>query len=135
MLEYNGWVTIRESYNEENESTALLELISSEIASECTSLNQEMGTEVFNFRYINGSARLFVIGAANHNASDLKIVINFFEKLSKKAPGSYGILSYFDDEDNDGYSNEMQIFVLKKGTFSREKDTLLSPRIPIIEDI
>lgn len=58
----------------------------------------------------------------------------YFQTLAAKAPGSYGILSCWDDEDP-VKNNAFQIFILKKGRIIEADDIWLSPCVPEIEEI
>lgn len=60
-------------------------------------------------------------------------VFQLFEYIGSKAVGSYGILSCRDASGESGDDNEIQIYVLKRGALTKQKDTLLSPCVPEIE--
>ena len=70
---------------------------------------------------------------ANHRSPDVEAVIEFFEEIGKKAPGSYGILYVWDDEVLN-FDDEFQVGKLVRGNFEFVKDHYLSPRIPTLED-
>lgn len=132
MFEYQGWATIREACNEEDENDAKLELAVKKIGQQVKLIDH--GHRVIGLRPLNGSYRLWTIGFANHKGSDWFEVYNLFKYAAKNTVGSYGILSCWDDENTDGEHNEMQIYALKRGELIKHKDPFLSPCFPTIVD-
>lgn len=132
MLEYQGWATIKGTYNADSEDDHLLQSVFSKIKSrvnEIASSNQILG-----LRYVNGIPRLWALGFTNHKSQDWQEIYELFEYIAKISPSSYGILSFRDDEDPNGNYNEFQIYVLRRGEIIKQLDPFLSPCVPIIED-
>ena len=126
-FEFHGWATIRESYNEEGESEQRKEKAILAIKS---FLDDE-----FNFPsqlfYTNGQLHLMTSGNSNHYREP---PLELFELIRDIAPGSYGLLHILDEEDQSGWDNHFQTWVLKKGKLNKTRDTLLSPYVPEVEE-
>lgn len=135
MIEFSGWVTIKESYREQDDNDIELEKISMKLKNDVHQINEKYGNEICYFKTINGLYKIITCGYSNHKNKEFFDIFNLFESISKEAKGSYGIFSFIDDEDREGFDNEMQVFSLKKGVFLREKDNYLSPCVPTIEEI
>ena len=136
MFEYHAWASILPSYKEDDSLEDSLEdyfdAIEQEIIFEISKIsldNFESGT-----RYMNGTLSCWFMGYANHMPSEWYEIINFFEKLAIKAPGSYGII-YWKDDEMIGKNNEFQVKVLKKGQIYNCQDIFLSPCVPEIEEL
>lgn len=134
MIEYQGWVVIRESYNEVNESSELLDKIWDELKGIVNKINKERLAEICNLQVINGDYKLSILGLDNHKSSSWEEIVDLLKWLAKFAVGSYGLLYFYDDEDKNGLDNQFQVLVLKKGKVSIEKDNFLSPYIPEVEE-
>ena len=132
MFEYQGWATIREAYSERNEDENLLNDVVLSIKKIITQIDQPQ--RILDLKFMNGIPRLWVLGSTNHKGSDWEDVYKLFEFIAEKAPGSYGLLSYWDDEDDSGHDNFINVYALKKGKLSFHKDSFLSPCIPTIEE-
>ncbi len=132
MFEYQGWATIRESYLEEFESEKLLVDIVSKIKKVIKNIDDK--PQVIGLRHINGVPRLWIMGFSNHKGNDWNQAYDLFTMIASTAPGSYGVLSYRDDEDQNGNDNSINMYVLKKGQLSFHQDPFLSPCIPSIEE-
>ena len=132
MFEYQGWATILASYHENEAQEENFDKASRLLIDKLNSIaapHFESG-----IKYFNGSLRCWFIGFSNHCAQEWFEILEFYRLLAENAPGSYGILSCRDDEDEDK-NNEFRIFVLKKGKVIEVNDLLLSPCIPEIEEI
>ena len=132
MFEYQGWATILASYYEDEALEDKFNSISRELISEVNNISREHFE--CGIKYFNGLLRCWFIGFSNHKPKEWEEILDFYYLLSKKAPGSYGILSYRDDED-EYKNNEFRVFLLKKGNVIEVDDELLSPCIPEIEEI
>lgn len=60
----------------------------------------------------------------NHKGKEF-YPLEIFEWVAREGKGSYGILYYYDDEDEELY-NEFQVYVLKRGKLLKEVDKFLS---------
>jgi hypothetical protein len=88
---------------------------------------QQVVNRVFSLQMLNGNCVLSVVGSTNHKTKSVDEVINLFFKIAEMAPGTYGLLYLYDDEDKDGKNDEFQVYKVAKGEVTVEKDTLLSP--------
>ncbi|MBO6516768.1 MAG: hypothetical protein JJ975_09470 [Bacteroidia bacterium] len=131
MIDINGWVCIRESFNEEGEDEqkleSIIETIKSKIASELDIVN-----EYYDLRKVNYSVYLTITVAHNHKADH---VIDFFKWISSIAIGSYGLLYVHDDEDiKRGNDNRFKVWRMRKGKVDELDDPFLSPIHPEVEE-
>jgi|SRR3990172_3406744 len=130
MYHCHGWAVVSDSPKESDpEALAQLarrvELRVAQIASE---------NPLVVFRAVNGEYHLAVSGFRNHYGEHVSWVVELFYWISSVAPGSYGLLYAWDDEDPNGHNNEFQVWVMAKGRLVQQSDAYLSPCIPKIED-
>ena len=69
----------------------------------------------------------------NHKTERTEEMISMYEKITKIATGSYGLLYYLDDED-EVYSDEFRVLVSKKGKCEWKRDENFSPCSIMIEE-
>ena len=130
MIEFNGWVVIRESYNEEEENENILNSIIKQIELKITELDYT--NEFYLLKPLNGTYHLSIMGNHNHRTEN---GIEFFKWISKISKGSYGILYVQDDEDYErGNENKFKVWCMKKGNVIELYDTFLSPMNPEVEN-
>jgi hypothetical protein len=130
MFEYHAWVTVQSSAGDEEDTgeDAAFEAVEREIQS------LDGGTTAVSLRWVNGMAQLHMSGFLNHASGEGQQVVDTFRRVGQVAPGSYGLLYIRDDEDPQGRRNEFQVIVMRRGQTFTEKDSFLSPCIPVIED-
>lgn len=128
MVEVHGWITIRETYEvtDEENFDEILNLINVEIK-KLNYCNPQI-------KRINGECFIELLACTNHMSLDVKEMISFFDIVGKVAKGSYGLLYLHNDEDKDNY-NSFVVYRLARGKVEMYQDSLLSPIVPIIEDI
>ncbi len=130
MIEYHAWAVIRESTiensaNEMNMIKKIQEFI----------LKQSWRSGIMSFEPVNGQFHLFVSDAPNHRGERSEKIFSLFKFIALTAPGSYGLLYLWDDEDLiHGSENKFKVFVLARGSLEEKDDMYLSPCNPIIED-
>ena len=128
MVELHGWLSIWETYEDED-------LLSPEEIDEITRKvkeiisNSDCGIEL---KYINGTPFVNTLICSNHRTSEVDNIIEVYKSISKTATGSYGVIYLRDDEDDEHY-NEIQKYVFKKGACICKIDEDFSPCIPTIE--
>jgi hypothetical protein len=66
----------------------------------------------------------------NHNNSYIQEI---FEWVGQNAPGSYGLL-YYQNEENNEMTEGFKVYVMKRGRISTKMDKELSPKVPTLED-
>ena len=131
MFEYYGWITfVYSPYDVENEDEKLDVVISYAMNFIKQVLNEN---HIAELKVINAKYMASFAGYANHRSPDVEAVIEFFEEIGQKAPGSYGLLYVWDDEVPD-FNGEFKVGRLVRGEFEIVKDHYLSPRIPTLED-
>jgi hypothetical protein len=74
-------------------------------------------------------------GSANHRGEDHDALLTVLRHITKKLPGSYGLVYWLDDENPgnacfDGY----RVIVIARGQLLERFDPFLSPTNPTIED-
>lgn len=131
MVELHGWALIRENFVADSEEDNI-ERIVSRFRTEIRKL--EIDEKLLRMDYCNGEAVVTATKLANHYSDDIKGIIDFFKQIAFVAPGSYGLLYLYNDEDTNGFDNVFQVFVLSKGSFVLHRDPFLSPYIPGVED-
>jgi hypothetical protein len=124
MYEFHGWVTLRVGADDDLRSDATLFTWLEKLVE---SLNG--GNRTIEIAWNNGDCFLWMQGSHNHKDPAFE---ELFIAIAPKAPGSYGLLYVWDDEDPESY-NEFRVFRMAHGSVTIEKDPFLSPCIPVIE--
>jgi hypothetical protein len=136
MFEYHGWVSLRATVAVEdspeadahNEARlyAAVEALRRRVA--------EIGDwYLVDVRWMNGSPFLHLAGNPNHRGMLGDEILELFRYVARIAPGSYGLLYLWDDEDA-RYDNEFRVFRVVRGTVTEHADPFLSPAVPVLED-
>lgn len=133
MITFQGWAIIRESFNEGDESEALRKSIQEELEKKVMLLDETNESLFLKLGYFNGELKLLIAGASNHKTAPWFEVLKLYKWLSQNAIGSYGLLHFHDDEDQQGLSNSFQVYSLKKGILEHGIDPFLSPVVPEVE--
>ncbi|MFB8004370.1 Imm7 family immunity protein [Nocardia sp. NPDC056000] len=130
MFEYHGWVTVQSSAGDETDR----EREAARVAA-ATLLRGLQGVPgLADIRTVNGANQVHIGGLANHRGGQGDEVLEVFCGIGRVAPGSYGVLYFWDDEDSAG-RDEFQVVVMRRGEVSVESDGYLSPCVPVIEDM
>jgi hypothetical protein len=130
MYECHGWAVLRESPCEVD-AGHLFSI--AETVRKCLRTLGEANPWV-SLSVVNGTYHLVVTGFSNHRGHEAAEVHDVFRLLCQIAPGSYGLLYVWDDEDTEGYENQFQVWVLARGSMERRTDAYLSPCVPVLED-
>lgn len=127
MFELHSWLTIRETYKNEDEldNNTFIESVKKIIL--------EFSNNEISLKTKNGICYIEFSIFSNRKTVEFDNLIILYHKIIHIAKGSYGIIYLWDDEDFNGKDNEFQLFIIKKGKMYEEKDRYLSPCIPIIE--
>ena len=124
MFECYGWVSVNEDGKTASNIISIIE----------NTFDKDIGLNTHTIgRYMNGTYKASIMINNNH-AGNWNWVKNLYETIAGKSNFSYGIVFFNNDKDINGFENEFQTWVLKRGVFAREKDHHLSPRNPTIED-
>ena len=122
MLELHGWLSIRETYEDED-------LFSGEyinkIIQKVKEVIQSSGCGI-ELHYMNGVPFVNTSLYANHRTKEVDAIIETYKNISKIATGSYGKIYLRDDEDVE-YYNEFQMYVFKEGDCTYKIDKDFSP--------
>jgi hypothetical protein len=127
MFEYHGWISVRtspEADADEPPSPQLYERLRARI-------DEIASPYLLDLRWMNGEVFIHLGGFPNHRPS--RELSALFEHVGAIAPGSYGLLHIWDDEDP-GHENEVRVLRLVRGAVTEHTETLLSPCIPTLED-
>jgi hypothetical protein len=130
MYEFHGWVTIHETTAEIDAGN--LEGIIGNIQGYISKLSWSSG--LLKLYPANGMYHLAVGGCLNRKTSEAEDLLQLYRFIAEQAPGSYGLLYTWDDEDIEGYDNEFRVYVLARGNLQLKKDIYLSPCVPVVED-
>lgn len=127
MVELHGWLSIWETYGDEdllsqNELDGIMRKVKDIVS--------ESGLEM---RYINGVPFVNTLLCSNHRTAEVDNIINAYTKITQTATGSYGVIYLRDDEDAEHY-NDFRIYVFKNGTCTQRADVDFSPCAPTIEE-
>jgi len=132
MVEFHGWITLRDTYSCNMEENLNFERVVANINKDIDSFDWCNGFH--DIRTVNGEYQLIISGYLNHKSKEIDELFNIYEKIAKKAIGSYGLLYIHDDEDKEGYDNTFIVYALAKGKIKRYADNYLSPYIGIVEE-
>lgn len=130
MIELHGWVTVRETYKAAMDEEEQIDLIVQKIQDIIESLHWFKPT----IKVMNGEYFLEFTLYSNRKDSRSREVFELYSRIGELAPGSYGLIYLYDDEDVEGRENRFQVFSLARGIVEEREDTFLSPVIPMIED-
>ncbi|OCG00674.1 Imm7 family immunity protein [Gilliamella sp. wkB308] len=131
MIEYYGWISLRNSTyeNNENEMNSILNKLTLFISEH----EFENSTGFIKIHKVNGCCQLLFSGNTNHYSQDVAEIFELYQYVAKISQGSYGLLYVKNDESSDKF-NEFEVYVLARGKIKKENDQFLSPCIPKIED-
>ncbi|MEM9101208.1 MAG: Imm7 family immunity protein [Pseudomonadota bacterium] len=125
MFEIHGWVNLSVFAKDES----ALEKIGSlnDFLKKTKNDDIKKGLQLINGCYVFYIARLF-----NHR-TQAQLIIKLIYEIPKIFPTSYGLVYYRDDEDK-SLVNKFEVIVIEQGKIIKQKDSYLSPCVPIIED-
>jgi len=132
MYEYHGWVTVRESYLNEDDADENIDSMVSDIRDKIRDI--DCGHGLLDLRAVNGEYHFSVSGFLNRKSVQADEMMELFAFIAKKAVGSYGVLYVLDDEDENDEENQFQVYVMARGKIEKKKDAFLSPFVPTVED-
>ncbi|CAJ1317055.1 Imm7 family immunity protein [Paenibacillus nuruki] len=128
MYQYHGWAVISQSVDDEindKEDHKVLLKVQNYISQMKDNIN------IIEVKAINGQYHFLITGFSNHKILSKYNPITILRRIGEIAPGSYGILYVYDDED-EVYFNEFRVYVLTRGYLAEKQDPFLSPLIPTI---
>jgi hypothetical protein len=129
VFEYHGWVTIGVSSADEDE-TALLDRIVERVRRAVRDFGD---IDLVDLRWANGVPMLHFAGMDKHGGVMAPELLDLFTRVGTLAPGSYGLLHVWDDQDLQ-HDNEFRVHRMARGQVTELADTYLSPVAPVIVD-
>ncbi|WP_052732768.1 Imm7 family immunity protein [Hymenobacter terrenus] len=123
MIEIHAWITLRYS-DYDSEDHLQRDFIANFKGYLAQQYNWVLENSYGRFIDRNG-LECFAIDV-QHNHKDSFYVLDIFSWVAKESTGSYGLLYFHDDEDQEAF-NEFQVYVLKRGKLAKSKDSFLSP--------
>jgi hypothetical protein len=126
MFQLHGWAEVLGTTTGEEDYAELKRVVAS-IRARIVEIGLDDRVEVVGR---GGSFVLRVNLVQNRKRGDLELCRGLLAEIGERAVGSYGIFYVRDDEYNDVF----QRLVLRRGVVKLEKDDILSPIVPTIED-
>ncbi|MDQ6420473.1 Imm7 family immunity protein [Paenibacillus sp. LHD-117] len=125
MFEFHGWIVLRYHTHDTNE------ILQDKAYNKFINYLKVADTEgISTVKRRNGLNSWVINGLHNHRSD---YVLEMYKWVSENLPGSYGLLYIHDDEDVRDH-NKFVVWKLARGALTCEKDSLLSPYIPVVED-
>ncbi|MEC3981425.1 immunity 7 family protein [Amycolatopsis sp. H20-H5] len=129
MFEYHGWVTIGDSATGDDDA-ALLERLVDRVG---RAIRDFADFDLLDLRWVNGVPVLHLGGLDKHGSTVGPELIDLFTRVGELAPGSYGLLHVWDDQDP-LHDNEFRVHRMARGQVVEQADTHLSPVTPTLLD-
>lgn len=127
LVEFHAWVTLRLSYmaDDDEDDYKLYNIIEK--------IKRRIKDSIASIIVKNGEFFLVAHSFSNHLSREYDEFFEIIDFIRKTAPGSYGIMYMFDDEDMQK-NNAFKVYVLKKGKLQVLDDIYLSPFFPEVEE-
>lgn len=141
MYSVHGWATISPSYRnddalddllDDDKMDALRDQIANyirELGLDRTEQRMNPFAEIYDLNY---ETHLWLTGSNNH-ATWHQAIMDLFNFIADKAPGSYGLLYVENDEDAE-HPGHFRVWVLARGALVEHGDPFLSPHFSVVED-
>ncbi|MET7990666.1 immunity 7 family protein [Amycolatopsis sp. NPDC005232] len=130
MYEYHGWVTIAATTSGDDDA-ALLERLVDRVHRAV----RDAGTlDLVDLRWSAGMPMLHLGGLDKHGGAIAPELLETFTRVGELAPGSYGLLHVWDDQDPD-HDNEFRVFRMARGLVTEFRDEHLTPVAPTVLDV
>ncbi|MFC3453222.1 immunity 7 family protein [Amycolatopsis speibonae] len=129
MFEYHGWVTIQASPSGDDDA-ALLERIVERVHRAVRDFDDG---DLVDLRWAAGAPVLHLGGMDKHGTTIAPELVDLFTRVGDLAPGSYGLLHVWDDQDPE-HDNEFKVYRMARGLVTEHRDEHLSPVAPTVLD-
>ncbi|ONF62770.1 immunity 7 family protein [Amycolatopsis keratiniphila] len=129
MFEYHGWVTIQASPSGDDDA-ALLERIVERVHRAVRDFDDG---DLLDLRWAAGVPVLHLGGMDKHGTAIAPELVDLFTRVGDLAPGSYGLLHVWDDQDPE-HDNEFKVYRMARGLVTERGDEHLSPVAPTVMD-
>jgi hypothetical protein len=130
MYQYHGWAVLRTTFTSDEVEDSEDERVRQSVAEYLASRNWPY---VLGMQAVNGAYHVWITGMPNHRPLLAWSPVEVFRRIAELAPGSYGLLFVWDDEDADGYNNASRVYVMARGELQERLDPFLAPCIPVLE--
>ena len=90
--------------------------------------------DLIDLRWSAGMPMLHFGGFDKHAAGLAPALLDLFTRAGELAPGSYGLLHIWDDQDPE-HDNEFQVYRMARGQVTEREDPHLTPVAPTVLDI
>ncbi|MEL6196171.1 MAG: Imm7 family immunity protein, partial [Myxococcota bacterium] len=113
MVVQYGWAFLRAKVDDEEEYIPEIDDVDRlvrQIRERAQSLF-DFGNPVVDVIPANGDYHLRITGKLNHRDQRHEDVLEFYRHVAREAPGSFGTLMVWDDEDKEGKHNEFVTYV------------------------
>ncbi|MBB4687101.1 immunity 7 family protein [Amycolatopsis jiangsuensis] len=129
MFEYHGWVTIAATASGDDDA-ALLERLVERVH---RTLRDAGTLDLVDLRWSSGLPMLHLGGLDKHGGAISPELLETFARVGELAPGSYGLLHVWDDQDPE-HDNDFRVFRMARGQVSEHVDPHLTPVAPTVLD-
>ncbi|GAB3355965.1 Imm7 family immunity protein [Amycolatopsis echigonensis] len=129
MFEYHGWVTIAATATGDDDAALLARLVERVHRS----LKNTTMLDLVDLRWSAGLPMLHLGGLDKHGGTITPQLLETFARVGELAPGSYGLLHIWDDQDPE-HDNAFQVYRMARGQITEQKDAHLSPVAPTVLD-
>lgn len=129
MFEYHGWVTIAATASGVDDA-ALLERLVDRVH---RTLRDAGTLDLVDLRWSSGLPMLHLGGLDKHGGAISPELLETFARVGELAPGSYGLLHVWDDQDPE-CDNEFRVFRMARGQVTEQRDPHLTPVAPTVLD-
>lgn len=124
MTEIHAWLVIRATHlNEDNHP----EINEKEIYDKVEGIISNLKYNEIKILQRNGLNNINMFLYTNHKTKEADELIETFTKIAEMATGSYGLLYYWNDEDNDSY-DDYKVLIARKGVVEWKADDFFSPQ-------
>lgn len=129
MFEYHGWVTIQATASGDDDA-ALLERLVDRVH---RAIRDAGDFDLVDLRWSSGMPMLHFGGFDKHGAHLAPDLLTLFTRAGELAPGSYGLLHTWDDQDTEN-DNNFRVYRMARGQVTEREDPHLTPVAPTILD-
>ena len=128
MFEYHGWVTIQATASGDDDA-ALLERLVDRVH---RAIRDAADFDLVDLRWSAGMPMLHFGGFDKHGAQAADL-LTLFTRAGELAPGSYGLMHTWDDQDTEN-DNNFRVYRMARGQVTEREDAHLTPVAPTILD-
>lgn len=129
MFEYHGWVTVQATASGDDDA-ALLERLVDRVH---RAIRDAGDVDLVDLRWSAGMPMLHFAGFDKHGGRLAPDLLELFTRAGELAPGSYGLLYMWDDQDPE-HDNEFRVYRMARGQVTEREDPHLTPVAPTVLD-